>query len=223
MPASATSIFVDHYAVLGVDHAAPTLTIKQAFRRLARICHPDVCGGDGLRFIQVYSAYRTLAVQESRQNFDRLRQLHLLQATARARLAERLPIPATRLRFPYNAAAFARRGLLGRRYHSGDRRRIFNIDCDLELHLKAAELRRPLAVVLPLTVRSICPDCQGSDLDCDACSGRGSYKTCRPTPLHLDGGLAPGQILEIRLDGLRPGPLCHFKKQKLRLKIVVQQ
>ncbi len=215
MAAAAPRLFVDHYAVLGVEPMATAEEIRRAFRKRARLVHPDVAGGDPIRFIELYTSYRTLQSGAARSSFDRLR------SALQRQVLSRRHIPASRLRFPVTVAAFARYGLLRARVRSGERRRFFNIDCDLELQLYPSELTMPLAVQVPLTVRSLCPECMGSDRDCEACSGKGSYKICRPLTLHLDGGLAHGQLLELKLDGLRPGRMSHYKKRRLRIKITV--
>ena len=72
---------------------------------------------------------------------------------------------------------------------------------------------------IPVIARALCPDCHGSDPECFACNGRGSYKSSRMIHLDLDGGLTDGQIIELNLKGMKPGPLSHFKRRTLRLKI----
>src|SRR5215467_3603566 len=50
-----------HYAALGVDQAATPEAIVAAFRRKARLLHPDVPGtGDAAAFIRVKEAYEVL-------------------------------------------------------------------------------------------------------------------------------------------------------------------
>lgn len=64
----------DYYAVLGVPRNADEKTVKAAFRRLARECHPDVNPGDPTaeeRFKELGEAYAVLSDPEKRAAYDR--------------------------------------------------------------------------------------------------------------------------------------------------------
>lgn len=61
----------DHYAVLGVQPEASQREIKSAFRRRAKLSHPDRTGAgdDSMRLL--LEAYRVLSNPESRRSYDR--------------------------------------------------------------------------------------------------------------------------------------------------------
>ncbi|KAL0679300.1 hypothetical protein Bca4012_007281 [Brassica carinata] len=66
------------YEILEVPHGASPQDIKSAYRRLARICHPDVAGLDrtnssssGDEFMKIHAAYCTLSDLEKRSVYDR--------------------------------------------------------------------------------------------------------------------------------------------------------
>ncbi|KAK1406587.1 hypothetical protein QVD17_42025 [Tagetes erecta] len=61
------------YDVLGVRIGANTREIKSAYRKLARVLHPDVGNGDSSadEFMKVHSAYSTLADPDKRAVYDR--------------------------------------------------------------------------------------------------------------------------------------------------------
>ncbi|KAF5767419.1 putative DnaJ domain, Chaperone J-domain superfamily [Helianthus annuus] len=61
------------YDVLGVGIGADMREIKSAYRRLARVLHPDVGKGESSadEFMKVQSAYSTLADPEKRAVYDR--------------------------------------------------------------------------------------------------------------------------------------------------------
>lgn len=76
----------DYYEVLGVARDASPQEIKRAFRRLAKLCHPDVGRPSSYRypFEVVAEAYRVLSDPASRREYDRT----LDVSTARARGGE---------------------------------------------------------------------------------------------------------------------------------------
>ncbi|XP_010531087.1 PREDICTED: chaperone protein dnaJ 11, chloroplastic-like [Tarenaya hassleriana] len=64
------------YEILEVPIGATSQEIKTAYRRLARICHPDVAGIDRKNssadeFIRIHAAYCTLSDPEKRAVYDR--------------------------------------------------------------------------------------------------------------------------------------------------------
>ncbi|PSS17964.1 Chaperone protein dnaJ 11 like [Actinidia chinensis var. chinensis] len=64
------------YEVLGIHMGATCLEVKTAYRRLARVSHPDVAS-DGRKdasadeFIRIHAAYSTLSDPEKRADYDR--------------------------------------------------------------------------------------------------------------------------------------------------------
>ncbi len=224
LPVNATGaqhqVFVDHYASLGISVAASLDEIKRCFRRLAKQHHPDLTGGDGFRFHEIYTAYRVLADPQARSLYNRQYRNYLLGLARRSQdLVPRIQVPATRLKFPGDIKSLAKLGLLRKRWSSRRRHYFLNIDYDIEVLLSRRELMSRIRVSVPVIARSVCPDCLGSDPDCYACYGRGSYKSSRTIHLDFEGGLTNGQIIEVNLRGLKPAPMSHYKRRRLRLKI----
>ena len=62
----------DYYQVLGIGRDCTQQEIKQAYRRLARRYHPDVCNEDGAeeRFKEIGTAYAVLSDPEKRRRYD---------------------------------------------------------------------------------------------------------------------------------------------------------
>ena len=58
------------YGVLGIAASADRLKIKSAFRSLAKTCHPDMQGGDEVRFKAICQAYTILADPARRAAYD---------------------------------------------------------------------------------------------------------------------------------------------------------
>ena len=67
--------YIDYYACLGLSREASVQAIRQAFRRMARECHPDLCPDDPeaeRRFIQISEAYEVLSDPQKRSRYDAL-------------------------------------------------------------------------------------------------------------------------------------------------------
>ncbi|CAN1127309.1 Chaperone protein dnaJ 11, chloroplastic [Linum perenne] len=62
------------YDVLGIQRGASCQEIKAAYRRMARVLHPDVAGEEestASEFIKLHEAYETLSDPEKRADYDR--------------------------------------------------------------------------------------------------------------------------------------------------------
>ncbi|KAL0733295.1 hypothetical protein Bca4012_009505 [Brassica carinata] len=64
------------YEILEIPVGSTSQEIKSAYRRLARICHPDVAGNDrdcssADAFMKIHAAYCTLSDPEKRAVYDR--------------------------------------------------------------------------------------------------------------------------------------------------------
>ncbi|KAF7828962.1 chaperone protein dnaJ 11, chloroplastic-like [Senna tora] len=64
------------YEILGIPSRASNQEIKAAYRRLARVCHPDVATVDrknssAVEFMKIHAAYSTLSDPEKRATYDR--------------------------------------------------------------------------------------------------------------------------------------------------------
>ncbi|MHA7175487.1 J domain-containing protein [Arthrobacter sp. Sr24] len=62
--------FLTHYQVLGLSRTATEREVKIAYRKAARIAHPDR-GGDPALFRRITEAYEVLADPAKRQKYDR--------------------------------------------------------------------------------------------------------------------------------------------------------
>jgi curved DNA-binding protein CbpA len=72
------------YGVLGVSPKADRTAVKSAFRSLAKVCHPDLQGGDEPRFKEIANAYATLGNPARRAAYDA--QCALARASTRRRM-----------------------------------------------------------------------------------------------------------------------------------------
>lgn len=63
----------DYYKILGVDRQAGPEEIKKAYRKLAKLYHPDVVQGDRAkesRMYEIQEAYACLENEERRRKYD---------------------------------------------------------------------------------------------------------------------------------------------------------
>ncbi|KAL6224488.1 hypothetical protein ACLB2K_003343 [Fragaria x ananassa] len=60
------------YDILGIPASSTCHEIKTAYRRLARVCHPDVAAEDSSadEFMKIHDAYSTLSDPEKRAEYD---------------------------------------------------------------------------------------------------------------------------------------------------------
>lgn len=65
----------DYYAILGVPPTASEEQIKQAYRRLIKVWHPDVCTKPNAheQSVKIIEAHKILSDPQSRGEYDRLR------------------------------------------------------------------------------------------------------------------------------------------------------
>ncbi|MCO6452974.1 MAG: J domain-containing protein [Caldilineales bacterium] len=61
----------DYYRILQVHPQAEPEVIQAAYRRLARMYHPDTAAGDGAQMQLINEAYETLADTDRRADYDR--------------------------------------------------------------------------------------------------------------------------------------------------------
>src|SRR5213080_246953 len=61
---------VDYYQVLGIKHTASFKEIKAAYKRLARLQHPDLNGGSAEAFVQLSHARDILIDPKTRAEYD---------------------------------------------------------------------------------------------------------------------------------------------------------
>ncbi|KAM1617141.1 hypothetical protein TB2_015794 [Malus domestica] len=59
------------YEVLGIHAGATCQEIKSAYRKLARVVHPDVAKSSADEFMKVHEAYSTLSDAQKRADYDR--------------------------------------------------------------------------------------------------------------------------------------------------------
>ncbi len=168
----------DHYQVLGVERAARTARIRQAYRRLVRRYHPDLNPGDPLaaaRYREIHAAWLILRDPGKRSEYDRTGAGAVAAAEPKPRawgfagfdFANEPADPAVDLREVLGKAPEPRAPETPPDLHS-------------RVKLSFREALEGRSVRLRVARRETCPPCEGSgtlpreeSVPCAACAGKG--------------------------------------------------
>ncbi|RHX81583.1 J domain-containing protein [Leptospira yasudae] len=224
--------FPDHYKNLGLSPLASVERVKSRYRELAKIFHPDNRETGSSDLFQKFAvSYQILTHPIKRKEYDlqylsrHPEILFKFKSSLEGKNDPNVPapirqIPSSRILYAGQAVEFAKRGLLRAGMRNKERKKYSGIHYDIRILLTNEELDSPLAAKIPLVVRVLCPDCRGSNVFCDSCGGKGTYKSFRNLNLEAEAGkLLPGKIYELDLSGLKPSGFVHFKKNLLKVKI----
>jgi DnaJ-class molecular chaperone len=172
----------DYYKLLGLTPDATITAIKRAYRRLAKLYHPDRMPDKGSEaFRELQQAYETLADAERRRRYD-----ETLRAGARDGEWESPPWAALRgaavqdLRRPVHPASL-----------SG------------EILLRPEEAASGGTLPLDVPLNATCPACEGTGgavFDCISCGGEGKVQRRLPVPVRIPPGVRDGTIFQVSLD-----------------------
>lgn len=200
----------DHYQVLGVSRDSTSQSIRKAFRKHAKECHPDRCGSEREgRFQELNTAHEVLCNPESRQLYDRT--LEPARESPEVHFEARPPawpysswsrhVGAPK---PWQPGEFIRDASgpvspAGQPPHPPSRRVL-----ELELELSLDE--QLLGVVLPLvvTLPSSCPRCASAHRAevgrCALCDGFGEVRSMTRVELRVPPGLEPGRVIHASVE-----------------------
>jgi DnaJ-class molecular chaperone len=189
------------YECLGVAETADTRSIRKAFVKLSRKCHPEVNPGDpaeARRYREYSLAHEVLADPQGRAEYDRLGHEEFLRLHPEAGGALR--------------GADAR----GTRREQGPPSGPAGEDIRILVTLNIIEAARGAEIHRDVPRKLSCPSCAGrreAGRQCDQCGGSGLVERTDRVRLRIPAGVATGS--EIRRRGLghagppggRPGDL----------------
>lgn len=172
----------DYYEILGVSREASEEEIKAAYRRLAKIYHPDVAQNKQeaeKKFKEINEAYQVLSDPEKRKIYDRY---GTLETTTDAYQTSDIFDLFSELfnDFTFRTERYSRSKPIDEIYRP---QRGKDITINLEISLEDSYFGKTQKIKIPY--RKVCPECQGlgfkkEDLMiCQKCKGTGqvSYKT----------------------------------------------
>jgi molecular chaperone DnaJ len=207
----------DYYQVLGITETATTDEIKKAFRRLAKLHHPDrnpdkPQAAD--RFKEINEAHDVLSDPEKRKKYDMLRKYGAFAGSggggggARGRGGS--GHPGQDLGPDFDMSDLGSFGGLGDLFSSifGKRGREEvdeTVETVVSIPFRTAALGGKIPIVLPMT--EVCPTCGGKGAapgatisTCPECKGRGtisfgqgSFAVNRPCPVCRGKGKVPSE------------------------------
>ena len=201
---------VDFYLRLGVSRKADAESIKRAYRKIAKSCHPDMEGecGDAGRFKDLQEAYETLSDADKRKDYDE-----------RLAREEGASVPVHRKGRSSGPGAGSSAGP-SRPYGKDPRyRRRSDPFADffrsmefpfhrtdtvhLEAILSAEEASEGGICQLPIEIASRCPWCMDPAPSfrfrrrCAACGGAGRIRQRRNLPFNIPAGVRHGAVLTL--------------------------
>jgi len=190
------------YVVLGISRDADLGQIRRAYRRLARLYHPDARSPDRERFIEVQRAFETLGDERARRDYDA--GLRIRNEEVPAGPASR-PAPEARRRGPVPSSLLEE--LLGGRppgiYHAG-RQVSREADLHVELVLEPGEARSGGLLPLRIPVERVCSRCGGSGrrgmLLCRSCGGAGRIVEHDLIEISVPPRVPDGTLVRLALD-----------------------
>ncbi|MCB1141548.1 MAG: DnaJ domain-containing protein [Leptospiraceae bacterium] len=220
----------DYYKILNLNFACSPEEIKNSYRKLAKLYHPDNrMTGSGEKFFEIHMAYKTLT-GKNKERYDEYYIREFISpspppSTTKPKAGNLstpgiIQLPPGRIVYTSSMADLARMGLLRSGMRTRDRKKHTGLYHDLEIMINEKERKHKVLVSIPLTVRILCPSCLGSDIYCESCNGIGTYKSTRS--LHLAFAptlLEQGKVYNLELSKYRPDKFIHFKKKNLKVRI----
>lgn len=200
----------DYYEILEVEPTADECDIRAAFRRLAKIHHPDLSGSEETRrFREILKAYTVLSDPKTRASYDeslqrrddavrvKIRRSAHPQSTVTTVSQPSSPSPNVRVR----RSAPGDTPDLFFRDHIGGRRSRGGAPVDIEVILSREEAR--WGGILPLLPAGMvkCPACRGAGhtlfFRCTLCYGQGVVENENPVRIRIPAGIRDGSVLQI--------------------------
>lgn len=178
----------DYYADLGIDRSASQEDIKKAFRKLAKIHHPDKHGGDDSDFKKINEAYEVLSDETKKRNYDNF-------GDPNASGAHMGGFGADDILNQFRSAFGSRRGAM----YQGE-------SIDIMLNLTLEEIRSGINKEITYS----------KAIRCKSCGGNGSKHGTNIANCSLCGG--SGQLYTQHIPGLimtQPCHVCNGKGKKI--------
>ncbi|MEW6247501.1 MAG: J domain-containing protein [Nitrospirota bacterium] len=218
----------DYYEVLGVPRTATQDDIKKAYRRLARLYHPDLHSGGRKaemerKFKELNEAHEILSDPDKRKKYDRYgHNWEQAEAYEKARQEARARAGAGPEFSFGDAEAFSDifETFFGRRGRGAGTARGFAVqgeDLETDVHLSLREVLTGVTRRLTLSETVPCSACGGTGMargrPCPTCLGSGARQETRTIEVRIPAGVQEGTRVRVAgkghpgVNGGKPGDL----------------
>jgi molecular chaperone DnaJ len=202
----------NYYLILGIPTDAAPGAIRSAFRKLARLHHPDHGGSSGTRaFREASEAYEVLSDPVRRARYDQElgRDVRRQAKSPPGRASEPEPLVSDPVPItgrpesvqPSFEALLERlsRNFTGRGRPKGEREEPLHF----ELVLSPEEAGRGVLIPFQVPVLTVCPRCRGGGrvggFACPDCEGSGRVTEERRLDVHVPARVRDGTVIEVPL------------------------
>jgi len=210
----------DYYAILGLSPAASFGEIRDAYRRLAKLHHPDGDEGNENHFRQIHEAYTALSDPEQRRKHDaemrpgstpRRPSAPVEPLIPRGRPFRRGPEPIRPLDESYSQGFHGDTDMLSDDWFTnlwaGLGNNVFRrqgSDYYLEINLSNDEAAQGSILHLRIPIEGVCPLCRGTGRFrhrvCGYCLGHGSVEKEVPISFEITRSIPDGAVYQMPLD-----------------------
>jgi len=206
---------IDYYALLGVVHTAGKESVKNAFRQLIKLHHPDRGGSLELEALdQIIRGYRVLSDASLKSEYDRM----LLELEQR-KLPEPATVPKKRILYTASLKEMLKFRLLPKGMKRKDK--LFHLGQDIEILVTEDDLRNGARAYVELPSRMPCPLCYGREQECHVCRGVGRIHTTSHLEVSIPAGTPRDTIIDVDLMKIRPDRLTTFRAKGIRIRITL--
>ncbi len=210
----------DYYAILGLSPAANLGDIREAYRRLAKLHHPDGDKGDENQFRQIHEAYTVLSDPKQRRDYDaetqpkskpRRPSAPIEPLTPHQRPFRHRPEPIRPMDEPYSQESQDDTDILADDWFTnllaGLSNNVFRREGNnyyLEINLTDEEAAQGGVLDLRIPIEAFCPLCRGTGRlryhVCGYCLGRGSVEKDVPISFEITRSIPDGAVHQMPLD-----------------------
>ncbi len=204
----------NYYEVLNIPIDASLDKIKKMYRKLVKKYHPDVNKSASDMFHLITEAYSVLSDSEKRIEYNKkLLKLKLEKKNTDKR------VPKVKVIYSRSLGELAKRGFflssIPKKY-----RKKADIKYDVEVIMDYNDYKKSKIISITVPIKIPCPECNGTDLYCHLCDGKGYLVRSKKLNILLPDTFSSGEIFEIDLQKIRKQDMIVFRANKLRLKII---